>query len=296
MQLFWTVSGAVFFYRYLDPLMRGTVRAPTFAARRFARLYPLHLATLLLVAGLQAAHQSLSGGAFMFPCNTADQFVRQLFLASEWWSSNCRGFNYPIWTVSLEVLAYALFLGLALLSPRRWVIPLGLGAAMLAWQMGRADLSECLSCFFLGGIVVRTWHGPGARWRLVLGLGAMLGVATMGLMLMDAASGSPMARAAKILLMALIVWLALAAEPVAGLVGPVCAHLGLLTYAIYLSHFPLQLALAVGAALGVWSLDYRAPGLLFGYLVSVMVVAWLSYRLIEQPGGQWLRQRLGAGR
>ncbi|MEM0944837.1 MAG: acyltransferase family protein, partial [Pseudomonadota bacterium] len=56
-ELFWVISGFVFAHAYLN--------RPTspwrFAVARVARLYPLHLLTLLLVAGLQAASLAFAG-------------------------------------------------------------------------------------------------------------------------------------------------------------------------------------------------------------------------------------------
>jgi hypothetical protein len=61
-QYFWAVSGFVFAHVYL---------ADSSAMRRFwlarvARLWPLHLLTLVLVAGLQAAYTRINGTAFIY--------------------------------------------------------------------------------------------------------------------------------------------------------------------------------------------------------------------------------------
>ena len=50
-QMFWAISGFVFAHVYLDQLNK--ISSKDFLINRIARLYPLHLLTLILVAGLQ---------------------------------------------------------------------------------------------------------------------------------------------------------------------------------------------------------------------------------------------------
>lgn len=124
---FWVISGFVFAHVYLG--RPTTMRA--FWVARFARLYPLHLVTLLAVAALQAVSMSATGAWQIYGSNDLRHFLLQVPMASNW-SSLSRGlsFNGPIWSVSFELVAYAaFFLSLPLLrggglgrrsSPRRW--------------------------------------------------------------------------------------------------------------------------------------------------------------------------------
>ena len=50
---FFVLSGFIFFRLYSRAISAGDVGAWEFFVLRFSRLYPLHLLTLLLVAGLQ---------------------------------------------------------------------------------------------------------------------------------------------------------------------------------------------------------------------------------------------------
>src|SRR5476651_1230145 len=58
---FWVLSGYVFFMKYCDVLADEKMSAGTFFGRRFSRLYPLHLLTLLLVIALQILSLSAFG-------------------------------------------------------------------------------------------------------------------------------------------------------------------------------------------------------------------------------------------
>jgi peptidoglycan/LPS O-acetylase OafA/YrhL len=51
---FWVLSGYIFFFNYRDVLESRKMTAFTFFSRRFARLYPLNIATLFIVAALLA--------------------------------------------------------------------------------------------------------------------------------------------------------------------------------------------------------------------------------------------------
>jgi len=63
--IFFTLSGFIFFWLYAMPVAERKISASEFFLLRFSRLYPLHFATLLAVAGLQwlygKAHPELAG-------------------------------------------------------------------------------------------------------------------------------------------------------------------------------------------------------------------------------------------
>ena len=73
---FWVLSGFVFAHVYGG----HTVAMGIFWGRRFARLYPLHLLTLLAVVGLQAYHLSANGSYQLFGLNDTYHFILHLFM------------------------------------------------------------------------------------------------------------------------------------------------------------------------------------------------------------------------
>src|SRR5215203_4048754 len=108
-QVFWAISGYIFFWKYGAAIHSGAVGARNFFWLRVSRLYPLHLATLTAVIGLQALHRKIDCFDFVYPTSDAGLFVRQLFLATGWGSPAPFSFNGPIWTISAEVAVYAGF-------------------------------------------------------------------------------------------------------------------------------------------------------------------------------------------
>jgi peptidoglycan/LPS O-acetylase OafA/YrhL len=85
----------------------------TFAVSRFSRLYPLHLLTLLVVTALQMLYFQRNGSYFIFEVNDAKHFLMHLFFASNWSRNSPFTFNGPAWSLSIEVLLYAMFFVLA---------------------------------------------------------------------------------------------------------------------------------------------------------------------------------------
>ena len=91
-QIFWVLSGIVFFHAYDgEPFSKRD-----FFWRRFARLYPLHFATLLIIALLDLLHLWLLG-APKIPYLDWPHFLVQLALASHWtpWLSQT-AYNVPM--------------------------------------------------------------------------------------------------------------------------------------------------------------------------------------------------------
>jgi hypothetical protein len=82
--VFWCISGFIFFWKYRDPIAGRSVGGWKFFVLRFSRLYPLHLATLLLVALLQPVYFGQHGYFFVYQDNDLPHFLAQLFMAGDW--------------------------------------------------------------------------------------------------------------------------------------------------------------------------------------------------------------------
>lgn len=104
-QVFWMISGFVFAHAYAGT----TVGAGDFAVRRLARLYPLHFATLVIVAALQLVAADWHGTPLIYPHADAWHFVLNLAFVPAWGLEQGPSFNGPVWSVSVELLIYAVF-------------------------------------------------------------------------------------------------------------------------------------------------------------------------------------------
>jgi peptidoglycan/LPS O-acetylase OafA/YrhL len=83
-QIFWCISGYIFFWKYGEAIATGSISGWNFFVYRLSRLYPLHFVTLLAVALLQYAYFRKSGVYFVYQNNNFREFFLQIFMASSW--------------------------------------------------------------------------------------------------------------------------------------------------------------------------------------------------------------------
>ncbi|MEM9060228.1 MAG: acyltransferase [Pseudomonadota bacterium] len=291
-QVFFCMSGFVFFWLYRDSIGSGRTTAWEFFVYRFSRLYPLHFATLIFVAVAQWWFSDASGGHIVFGPNTSEQFVLQLFLASEWGIGAPSSFNGPIWTVSGEAAAYALFFAMAALrftTPRHIVLALLL--AGLVHEINHR-LGHALFFFFTGGLICAAWDLARIRFSRRTFARIFLPVSVAALVTACAIVPSLPEFDGVMLLWFVVAPLCIVVPVLVQTCWPHFgrrfAAVGDLTYGTYLLHFPIQLVI-IGIA---WQHGHAVevtPVLFFAYLTAVTVGAALVFRFLERPCQRALR-------
>jgi peptidoglycan/LPS O-acetylase OafA/YrhL len=292
-EYFWVVSGFVFAHVYLsDPGARGR-----FWLARVARLWPLHLLTLGVVAVLQAIYTGINGTAFIYHHQNLWHFVLNLFMAQTWgWQVN-QSYNGPTWSLSTEILAYAAFwvlLPALRRTPLVLALPVALGMFALIFgnvlppdqpaEALAAKLATVVNCigYFFAGVAV---YGAALKgWltvpRLIV-LAPVLGIAGWGLSGMKVHGHD-----AAILLGTLAVLSATLAIDLVDRSDMLRfgRRLGDASYGIYLWHFPLQLLLVllVDATFGT-RMVFRQPVFLIVFVAGSVVAGFASHRWIERP-------------
>ena len=108
-QIFWCVSGFIFFWKYRDLIIENKISGKRFFLLRFTRLYPLHFITLILVALLQIIYFKTNGVFFVYQFNDLYHFLLQIFFISDWGFGKGFSFNGVIWSISIEILIYLFF-------------------------------------------------------------------------------------------------------------------------------------------------------------------------------------------
>jgi peptidoglycan/LPS O-acetylase OafA/YrhL len=101
---FFLLSGFILTHTYGEPLTMRSYR--TFMQRRFARLWPVHLATVLVLIAYNAAVIQLKG----HPANSMYAWFAlptELLMVRSWFSEQLV-WNYPAWSIHAEWFAYLL--------------------------------------------------------------------------------------------------------------------------------------------------------------------------------------------
>lgn len=291
-QLFWGISGYIFFWKYGSQIHEAKVGAKKFFWLRFSRLYPLHLATLALVIVLQTAHRQVAGFDFIYPAQDGGALIRQLFLATHWGSHVPFTFNGPIWSISAEVVVYAGFYLLIRKLAPSIARCAAIVAGSLVLRLAGIDLVPiaCASYFFAGGVAALAPK----RFNIAAGVAFAFLLTVCGVTGILGDRG----KLSIILLLAVPLLLMFASREWRGLARfsrPIRAA-GNLTYSSYLLHFPIQLLLAIASAGGFIEVDLTSPLILALYLGATLLAAAISYRMFELPAQEWLRRRTIARR
>ncbi len=270
---------------------------------RIARLYPVHLAMLvvliLMLVGLMAA-----GVTPNVPANWEfSALIWQLTLTHAWGTLGEATWNGPAWSISLEFLAYLMFpVFLLLVRPFRGPLAALAAAALLCvlfaalfwgfeWriktaQVGGSAIARVLIEFGIGCLLYRAWTGlPRSRWW------DLVAVATVAAVLaITAVSASALPLVAVLALSVLSV--SLAAGPVQHFLGcRAMVWLGEISYAVYMVHFAAILVLI--RVLAWTGLDQAGQGLslaiLAGMVALVVALAALAHYAVERPARGALR-------
>lgn len=152
--LFFSLSGFVFYWLYSRRVAEGVISPGKFALLRFSRLYPLHFATLLIVAVSQIYLINSRGSYFVYPNNDGKHFLLNLLFASSWGIEHGYSFNGPSWSVSVKVLLYAFFFACCRLFPlRAIVLALISVTGFFVVQKFYFPIGQGIGSFFLGGCV-----------------------------------------------------------------------------------------------------------------------------------------------
>lgn len=186
---FFILSGFILTHVYGAAMARAHDRDAQQAARRFyvarfARIYPLHFATLLAMIALELS-------AYLFRPEIADAFVsnrkglasilQNLTLTHAWLTLGRLEWNVPSWSISTEAFAYLIFpLLLALSHHRSVMVRALLPVAALAIYVhtfvnfkaiqDQQPLARCLASFVSGMLLHRLWQRHGAVQQAVAGV------------------------------------------------------------------------------------------------------------------------------
>jgi peptidoglycan/LPS O-acetylase OafA/YrhL len=301
---FFVISGFVLSYVYAERVT-STTGLRLYIVKRIARLYPLHLVTLLFTAGMFGLlyRQTGSYGVLYVPSD-AFHFALNLALLQYMGAQVTYSFNGPAWSISTEFWINILF-GALLAWRGRFIVPIslvivaGASATLLfvsrQWSIApkldgwiEVELIRTAADFFCGVLVHQAWR----RWSsmnlwgsVALGAGAAITLAAMSFR-HSSGNGAYLEMAAALGGGSLLAW------------GCTCSRwaqwigdswtgrwIGDVSYSVYMWHFPVALVFML---LGVNLFLGNGALLLAPYLFCVLAVARVSFRFLEQPARRWV--------
>ena len=318
--LFFTLSGFVFYWLYSQGVAAGTVRLGDFVVARLSRLYPLHFVTLLAVLAGQLAYRALTGTYFVVSFNDAYHFVLNLFFASSWKLAHGFSFNAPIWSVSVEIVLYALFFALCRLIPvRAGLLVLLSIAGFVVVSPLYLPIGRGIGSFFLGGClffayarVVREDRVQDfCKWIPWLTVALWLAWIAAVRLEWDGMKGSQDAlrllalleprldlfqdalnRFPVFVLFPLTILSLVLLETRRETFGRRLAFLGDISYSSYLLHFPLQvMVMVLVASLSLDRTLFYSVWALAAFFLVLLIASFATFHWFERPVQRWLRKR-----
>lgn len=316
-QFFFMLSGFVMAHSYL---YRKDIKIKPFLLARIFRIYPLHLCMLITTLLLELGKLFAFKGGIRFNSTpftgkmALSELIPNFFLVhSLTQSTNHLSFNYPSWSISVEMFLYTLFV-LSLLTSRKVQLllwPLLLTSALLhSLAPGEIIAPELLSgiyCFFGGVITYILFMKFHHLFQLSVNMATLLeliAILSIVFFIMLNKTSFTAAVPLTIVLFAGVIYLfSLEKGKVARfLMKPQLNYIGKISYSIYMTHAAilfviLSLIMITEKFLGI-SLTIMSEGdryistgsmlwdnILVGIIVAIIIaVASLSYRLIEKTG------------
>ena len=313
---FFVLSGFVITHAYAERVSAGGVR--DFIIRRIGRLWPLHLALLVALIGVEFVKlalemQGISYGRGVFTRDAEPwAIVTNVLMIHGWGIHPYLTWNNPSWSISAEWAAYLAFAAVYALAPRRagvFAVLLGLVSLVLlifaapermasTFDFG---LARCGLGFCLGHLTYRFWKASAPPpWPTLVEFAA-LGAAVVVVSLASPLTWgvvAPFVFAAAVYVFA---WQGgWVSKWMSGIVG---RKLGEWSYSIYMVQGLVAVVVMPGIILmwprlgwgeaavmiegkrllafgSPWAMDLFA----LGYIALVVAVASQTYRWIETPG------------
>ena len=321
--LFFLLSGFIFFWLYAERVSSGKIGFGKFMWYRMTRLYPIHFASLLLVALLQYLMLRNAGHYFIIQYNDVYHFFLNLLFIQNWGLEKGPSFNGPSWSASVEVFLYILFFITCrlYLQRRLWALALMVPAGLLVYCFYDL-LGKGIFSFFEGALVYYAykWIVDENRirellpWIATITILLFTGLVLSGnfsslsqtviRLLQQVAPGRDEAFyvsaaviagrvffrsvIAPLIVLTLVLWGTNSRSS-----GKRWSWLGNSSYAMYLLHFPLQITFVlITDHYGISRTVYHSPYTILLFFTILLPLSVAAHYGFEYPVQEKLRSRL----
>lgn len=300
-QLFFTLSGFIFFWLYSNKIADHSVDFIDYIKKRISRIYPLHILTLFFVIILQLLYYNNHGYNFIYHDYSLIAFIGNLTLTYNWFvefSPHNVVFNGPSWSISVEMGLYLFFFVTCILKLNKWyfcLIMVFFSCFMRGTQI--EFLAQGLMSFYMGGIAFFVYDFLNNKTSnkirfLFIYSSIILFISSLIVFryLMHTQlpfyffelAGFPLA----------IVSIALLESMLGSGLGKRLSIIGDISFSCYLIHFPLQLLFVlVTEKLNLPNSIYFSPVILFLFFAILISLSIVSYNYFEKPMQKILREK-----
>ena len=296
-QVFWCISGFIFFWKYREMISSKTITYKKFFVLRFSRLYPLHFFTLMLVVFLQAVYKYKTEYFFVYQNNDVAHFIYQLFLASNWGFEKGYSFNGPIWSISVEVLVYCFFFLVLQKISRSFLVNVAvLLICLSAKYFNVTNLTfNCLAFFYVGGLsAISLKYIQSTKYVKQISYTFLFFLLIYPLVVYVTNIYQYKYFTTLFLMSYLPVLLFFGAQrfSVAPFIQKTIEAAGNITYSSYLLHYPLQLAIAICFLFAEKEIPYYSEIFFAGFIFITLFASHYIYKLFELPVQNRIRKKL----
>jgi peptidoglycan/LPS O-acetylase OafA/YrhL len=305
--LFFVLSGFILMYVHQnDFLSLDWSRTRRYVAARFWRVYPLNAVTTLIIIALAMALPGFYDPAAFTPAAV----IQSLALAQRWFMPDFGAINGPAWSLSVEILGYAVFpliaLGLNRIGSRHALVLTAAGCLVLlvvaSVHFGFASRNvtgriTILRMFpsFIAGAALATFFAAGHTRTPGWMARHASGVAIASVLACLVAYAIPAAAVLAVFpIAALVLALAFQQGPVDRFMASApILWLGRISFSLYLTHFTvLNLILWTTASTDARHGPFIDATYLLVVLLVVVMVAAAVYYGFERPIAQMRRTRV----
>jgi len=305
-ELFFVLSGFILSHVYLRGFEAGRFKYGSFLWARIARIWPLHVATLLGIGAL-AAVATLMGVQMTHPVIAWDALPANLLLVHAWDLAPRVGWNHPSWSISAEWFAYLAFPVFAFISAKLakrprvalagvliLLVPVyGLFEATQGFPLTSATTHlgfvRILPPFAYGCVLHLVWRSGVVRSRREAKLGLLTAFA---LIVALAGLGAPDAAVVAAFGLLILSLAGLSSTGSAWLTDGVSVYLGEASFALYMVAIPWRLGFG-GLMERLLNLPDDAHWPLFAWLALIagaIATGMLAHNLVERPARILLRK------